>query len=283
MARRLLLSAGAAAVLIGLSAQARAHFVLVAPACYSEQSSLGLPLKSAPCGQADPGVPVVLTGEVTQLEAGSMVTITIDETIYHPGHYRVALAADQASLPADPPVTPGTTPCGTTVIDPNPTLPLLADGLLVHTAPFSGERSVQVQIPANMTCQNCVLQVVEFMSNHGLNNPGGCFYHHCAVVTIVPPVSPDAGVSEDAGLVDAGPTADVQPGPDAAPPASDATPAGTSDAGAPGDEPSEGCGCHTSPRFPRSGALGLGSLLLGLLARGACPRRSTDRRRPSGS
>jgi len=35
-----------------------------------------------------------------------------------------------------------------------------------------------------MICANCALQVIEFMSNHPLNVPGGCFYHHCANVAI---------------------------------------------------------------------------------------------------
>jgi MYXO-CTERM domain-containing protein len=53
-----------------------------------------------------------------------------------------------------------------------------------------------------MTCaSNCVLQVAEFMSDHGLNNPGGCFYHHCANITIQAGGT-DAGahgVAEDSG------------------------------------------------------------------------------------
>lgn len=142
---------------------------------------------------------MVPTNDVTEVEAGSMLTITIDERIFHPGHYRVAIANDLASLPDDPPVTAGSTPCGSTVIDPNPTLPVLADGLLVHTTSFNGQQTVQVPIPSDLRCTNCVLQVIEFMSNHGLNNPGGCFYHHCATVSVVAPGTPDAGVPEDAG------------------------------------------------------------------------------------
>jgi hypothetical protein len=182
--------------------QARAHFALVAPDSWAAQDALGLPEKSAPCGQADPGIPVMPTGLVTTADAGSLLTITIDEKIFHPGHYRVSLAPDQASLPADPPVTAGATPCGSTTIADNPTLPLLADGLLVHDAAFNGPQTIQVQLPDGVTCTNCTLQVTEFMSDHPLNNPGGCFYHHCATLTIVAP-PPDAGPS-DAGGDDAG-------------------------------------------------------------------------------
>jgi hypothetical protein len=39
---------------------------------------------------------------------------------------------------------------------------------------------------ANISCDHCTLQVIEFISNHALNNPVGCFYHHCADISIQP-------------------------------------------------------------------------------------------------
>ncbi len=129
----------AAAVAVAMAPTvAHAHFYLRAPACYSAQDGLGLPEKSAPCGQADPGNPPVPTGDVTTVIEGGMLTVTIEERIFHPGHYRVSIATDMSSLPANPPVTAGATPCGSTVIDPSPTLPVLADGLFDHTSAFSG-------------------------------------------------------------------------------------------------------------------------------------------------
>src|SRR5262249_21201381 len=61
---------------------------------------------------------------------------------------------------------------------------------------------MQVKLPDGMLCTNCVLQVEQFMSNHGKNNPGGCFYHHCAIVNITADGPQDAGVAmggDDAG------------------------------------------------------------------------------------
>lgn len=182
---------------------ASAHFALNAPPAYSQQDNLGLPLKSAPCGQADPGTPVVPTNVVTSFHEGDTITITVNETIFHPGHYRVALAMDQSGLPADPAVTAGQTPCGTAAVQDSTTPGVLVDNMLDHTTAFSGPQSFQVQLPAGTTCTNCTLQVVEFMSNHGLNNPGGCFYHHCAQISILPQSVPlpDAGTppTADAG------------------------------------------------------------------------------------
>src|SRR5262245_64268279 len=95
-------------------AAARAHFVLQAPASWAEQGTGGDPQKSAPCGQADPLTPAVPTNIVTSYAPGDTVTITINETTAHPGHYRVALSTTgQSGLPADPPVTPvNGDPCG---------------------------------------------------------------------------------------------------------------------------------------------------------------------------
>jgi hypothetical protein len=176
---------------------AGAHFTLKAPPAYSKQDGDGLPEKSPPCGQADPGTPMVsVPGEMT-FAAGDMVTITIDENIFHPGHYRVAVAQDEASLPADPTVTMDGDQCATAAIETTAVLPVVADDLFDHTKSFATPQTMQVQLPPTLTCAHCLLQVIEFMSDHPLNNPGGCFYHHCARVSITtdgvdaPPLAPD--------------------------------------------------------------------------------------------
>lgn len=195
----------ASAALFLSAAPARAHFSIQQPASWAEQDRLGNPQKSEPCGQADPGKTAQPTGAVTTYRPGQMITIELTETIFHPGHYRVSIAQDMNSLPPDPPVTAGSTPCGSTTINDNPTLPLLADGLLVHSSPFSSQQqTVQVQLPRDFTCDKCTLQITQFMSNHAINNPGGCFYHHCATVTIAPP-SDGGGTGGDGVTPDDGP------------------------------------------------------------------------------
>ena len=100
------------------SSPARAHFVLQTPANWARQNNLGDPQKSAPCGQADPGSAAMPTNTVTPYAPGQRITVTINETIMHPGHYRVALSTiGQNGLPADPLVTEGGgSQCGSTVI-----------------------------------------------------------------------------------------------------------------------------------------------------------------------
>ena len=170
----------ATAILIGVSAApARAHFVLMAPDSWMSQGPLGDPQKLAPCGDEDGGTP---TEKVTAFRPGEAVEIAIDETIFHPGHYRVALAlADRSELPPDPVVTAvGQDPCGSVEIQDPPVFPILADNMLPHTQPFDGPRTFTVTLPSDVACTRCTLQVIEYMSSHG--RP--CFYHHCADISI---------------------------------------------------------------------------------------------------
>jgi hypothetical protein len=140
--------------ILAIASPAFAHFKLVSPAASFMQDGYGSPQKSAPCGQADPGDTAVPSNKVTQLMTGQMVELQISETIFHPGHYRVAIAQDMAGLPADQSVMPGATACGSTAIDPSPQMPVLADGLLVHTSKFTSPQTVQVQLPAGFKCTN---------------------------------------------------------------------------------------------------------------------------------
>lgn len=166
-----------------------AHFILLEPSATLEQNKLGDPQKLGPCGgtTANPGVP---TKAVTAAVGGADFKIRVQETIYHPGHYRVALAVkDIAELPADPETVTRDTPRGpwsvSAKIDPKPKAPVLADGLFVHTTkPAAGEIfETSVKLP-NINCDACTLQVIQWMADHGYNTDGGYTYHHCAVVKI---------------------------------------------------------------------------------------------------
>jgi len=144
------------------------------------QDDFGSPQKTGPCG--DEGT-AATTGVVTPFSPGETITITLDETIFHGGHYRVALAVnDRSELPAPPPVTPGDTDCGSAPIMMPPVFPVLVDGALEHTVPFSGTQSFEVTLPTDVTCTRCTLQVLEFMTDHS----APCFYHHCADISIAP-------------------------------------------------------------------------------------------------
>lgn len=186
-----------------LCGTAEAHFVLTSPEAMYQQSGLGDPQKAPPCGDDGTAVP---SGMVTgPFQAGETITITIEETIPHPGHFRIALAIDDPSqLPPEPPVTAGNTDCGSVPIDPAPVFPVLADGVLVHTEGLEGPQDIDVTLPDDISCNNCTLQIIQFMSNHGLNDPGGCFYHHCAVISVEGGAATTA--SDSGGSTDDGPS-----------------------------------------------------------------------------
>jgi hypothetical protein len=182
-------------LVIGLASAADAHFVLISPAPSLVQDRLGDPQKTAPCGgvsanpgrgtPANPGVP---SGAVTNVKGGTNLPLLVQETIFHPGHYRVALARTEKQLPADPVVTTTQTARGarsqSAVIQNPPVAPVLLDGIFAHTERPTQNFEAQIPIP-NINCQNCVLQVIEFMADHpGIAVDGGHSYHHCAILNI---------------------------------------------------------------------------------------------------
>ena len=229
------------ALVVSTPLVAEAHFNLVAPENVVVQDALGTPQKTPPCGGA--GTP---SNAVTTVLTGSMLTVTINETIFHPGHYRIAIAQNAGMLPPEPIVTPAPgDACDSTTIDPAPQLPVLADGVFLHTTPFGAPQTTQIQLPPGYTCDNCVVQVLEYMSNHA----APCFYYHCATVTISDTAPPPV----DAAL----PTSDADPlSPDASP--------------GPGGD-SVGGGCDARTNGSASGSAVLALFTLGLLVR---PRRA---------
>jgi MYXO-CTERM domain-containing protein len=260
------LAVGALALLSPASADA--HFILRTPASWMSQNSLGDPQKQGPCGIGAGGTP---TGSVTAVQAGQTITISIDETIFHPGHYRIALAVnDRSELPPEPVVTPGSTPCGSVAIQNPPVFPVLADGVLLHTRPFSGRQTIQVTLPPDVTCEHCTLQILEFMSEHGLNVPGGCFYHHCADLSIASVTVADAGA---APVADAGADVGTATPRDAGGAPLDAGTTSVADAGGALTTSSNGCSCGVARSESRVG-LGLVALAgLCALGRRRRPRR----------
>jgi len=167
---------------------ADAHFKLLAPASWLEEDKLGDPQKAAPCGgtNTDFGKP---TYAVTGVQGGASLHVKVRETIYHPGHYRIALAVNSPTeLPVDPPAQTMTDDKGKVMSVSAPVMdpvapPVLADGLWPHSAKTAGPFETDVTIP-NITCEHCTLQVMQFMEQHPVNNPGGFSYHHCAVLRI---------------------------------------------------------------------------------------------------
>lgn len=177
----ILIGAGLLATMVPF---ATAHFKLMAPTSWVVENDLGNPQKAAPCG-GDTGMP---SNVVTPVTGGSMLHIQLQETVFHPGHYRVALAVNSRDeLPADPPVTTrdgARGPISVSAPVMNPVRPpVLADGLFQHTSKQAGPWETDIRIP-NISCAKCTLQILEFMAEHGRNPQGDFSYHHCADLRI---------------------------------------------------------------------------------------------------
>src|SRR5579883_1211571 len=231
-----------------------AQFYLDSPTNWVAQQIDGTPQKEPPCGNEGMATPTgVVTAFASNADGTVSVAITLHETVFHPGHYRVALAPDQDSLPPDPDVTPSAMDaCATAAVQASPTLPVVADNLLVHSTPFTGPQTFTVTVPAAVRCDPvCTLQVVEFMSSR----PAPCFYHHCAEVSFEPPDAAGAP-----GPVDSGGAAEG---------GADAAPAETASTG--GGRSSGSCGVAGDPRAPAGAAAGA------LLALAAAARRRRRR------
>ena len=166
------------------------HFKLVEPVSWLIENERGDPQKAGPCGgsNTDWGQESYVINEAT---GGSMMHLKLLETIYHPGHYRVALAVNSPTeLPPDPVTTTRDSERGPWSVSAeiqDPAMPpVLADGLFVHDTrpaemPVTWETDIQLP---NVNCERCIVQVIQWMAEHAFNNPGGYSYHHCAVMRI---------------------------------------------------------------------------------------------------
>jgi len=178
--------AGTAFVAV-LQIHADAHFTLLEPASWLIENKLGDPQKMGPCGgtSADAGMP---SNAIGQVKGGQKLKIKVMETVYHPGHYRIALAVNSRSeLPPDPDVVTRESEKGPRSVSAsiqNPTKPpVLVDGLWAHTARTTEPFETEIELP-NINCKKCTLQVIQFMAEHGKNPDGDYSYHHCADLQI---------------------------------------------------------------------------------------------------
>jgi hypothetical protein len=185
MKTRLMQAAFATALGLG-AMHAHAHFYLEAPASWIEQDEMGDPQKIAPCGgtNADGGT---RTGALTDVQGGTQLRIAVLETVFHPGHYRIALARRINWLPDDPVAVMKDTDNGPrsdyAPIETAPTAPVLVDGLWESDVKREAALETTVRIP-NIDCEGCYLQVIQFMENHPGVREGDFSYHHCAILNI---------------------------------------------------------------------------------------------------
>jgi hypothetical protein len=176
---------------------AHAHFKLLKPTSWLNEDALGGPQKGSPCGSGntrpfigDDVQPIPVSDAVTTFHAGETITVELQETVYHPGYFRISiaptLAADATSTHfPDPPLT-DLADChyDNAAVQTRPHDAVLADGLFMAADQNGSNRSLmqQVKLPSE-PCDRCTLQVVQVMEGHPASS---CFYFHCADIEILP-------------------------------------------------------------------------------------------------
>jgi Lytic polysaccharide mono-oxygenase, cellulose-degrading len=157
-------------------ALAEAHITLQYPPSRWIEGSAGDPQKLGPCGGGDP---TVASGVRTKFKPGDTITLMWTETVYHPGHFRVAFDDDGEDAFIDP-------IDANDIVDP-PVMPVLRDGLFPdHTA--NQMMTIDIKLP-NITCKNCTLQVTQEM----VAGTSVSMYYHCADIELANDAT-DAGV-----------------------------------------------------------------------------------------
>lgn len=198
------------ACVLGTSAPAHAHIKLLQPASFLQEDELGGPQKGSPCGPGntrpfigDDIQPTPYSDVVTTFHAGESITVEWEETIYHPGYFRIAFApvaarsATSEDFP-DPSLSdPEACLFDRSAVSTEPHGHVLADGLYMAEAQDGEVRhfTQEVTLP-DEPCEECSLQIVQIMEAHPA---ASCFYFHCADIQIVPKQGADAGADTGDG------------------------------------------------------------------------------------
>lgn len=150
---------------------ARAHTSLTYPPPRTDSN------KIPPCGAEGSS----RTATVTEFRPGETITVTWDEYVDHPGHYRIAFDSDgndDFPMPNNPD-------------DDFPSV--LVDQIPDRQG--GGLYEQQVTLP-DVECDNCTLQLIQIMTTQV---PYNSFYFQCADITLSAnaPPSPDGGPGGD--------------------------------------------------------------------------------------
>jgi len=190
-----LISGGAAAALLLTASTVFAHIDLLSPKPrYTvNRANGGGGSKECPCGGTvvDPDRKCNVSaaeshdpnrsGNVTEFEAGSTITIRMEEYVNHSGRFRVAFD-----------------PSGADLADFN-------SNILMDVADDKGTQvyEFQVKLP-NMTCDNCTLQVIQDMNNNTttpVQDPApDATYYTCADIRLVAPGTMGTDDGNDTGM-----------------------------------------------------------------------------------
>jgi MYXO-CTERM domain-containing protein len=251
--RRLLIGSLVFAAALSAAAVTQAHIALLNPPPRHSE------LKTGPCGVAND-----TRGDIiTVLEPGAALTVTWDETIEHPGHFRILFDEDgfdfqdyptvDGPIPAGELCTPGTVTDGVHCLAEN-----------IPDQPGGPNYSYDVTLP-DIPCENCTLQVIQFMTDKLGDGSDNEFYYQCADLVLqagagggsttssTTTTSSGSGTTTSSGSGTGGEGGDTGGG---------ALPTGD-----------DGCGCHVAGADDGTTSMGIAAAL-GLLAAAMRRRRA---------
>lgn len=141
--------------------EVRAHIALTSPPPRTDMQ------KQGPCGAgpADPRGPTMAT-----FKPGEKIVVTWNEFVNHPGHYRIALDEDGQDGFFDP----------KDFDDVSGGPGVLMDGIADKQG---GDYAQEITLP-NVECDNCVLQVIQMMTDKKPYGDGNDLYYQCADIAI---------------------------------------------------------------------------------------------------
>jgi hypothetical protein len=165
------------------SSPAEAHLRMVSPeARYADQ-------KAGPCGRAGGGRS---TDKVSTFRPGQTIMVVWDEYIPHPGHFRISFDDDGEDDFVEPACLAS---CDTRdmqiELDSAPSV--LHDGIPHRTG--GGIYNFSVQLP-DIECDNCTLQVIQFMTDKPPYGNGNDLYYQC-IDLVLSADAPDPGPDPD--------------------------------------------------------------------------------------
>src|SRR5678815_3626927 len=142
-------------VAVAPAAPAHAHATLTFP------SPRTLSNKAGPCGSSGSARGT----NITSFDPGSTITVEWDETVDHPGHFRIAFDTDGNDF-QNP-------------VDPNDAFP---ETMVEPIADKAGGHYTQELTLPNVECDNCTLQLIQVMTT---SIPYNSFYFQCADITLL--------------------------------------------------------------------------------------------------
>jgi hypothetical protein len=185
-----------------LAISALAHVELQSPMPRAKGQSEGN-LKNTPCGQNADG----RTDRVTVFEPGQTITIAFNEFIDHPSYYRVAFDPDGDTFPMRSGVPANAVETIEAARAAEQALFQGTGSVLLAVVPeVNGKASSATVTLPNMECENCTLQLIEFMYDKADPQHG---YYQCADIALrsagtVDPGEGDGDGDGNLGTPDAG-------------------------------------------------------------------------------